>query len=292
MVHSADPRVVAVVLNWCREADTRACLESLLDGDYPALEILLVDNASPDDSGQRLHGAFPHLPYIQTGENLGYTGGNNVGIRWALEAGADYILILNNDTVVDPDTVSRLVTTARQRVDLGAVAPLIVYHSEPDRVWYGGGEFSRRRALGIHEGEGAAVAGEMVPREVRFVTGCCFLSPAAVLDELNGFREDYFAYLEDAELSLRMQEAGYTLWYEPRARVRHRISPERGTETPFQIRQRDRNRRRLVREHYAPVDRLFFAVFFYPTRMIHLFRYLVKGDLRRAGAIVRGMTEP
>jgi GT2 family glycosyltransferase len=284
------PVVTAIVLNWCGEADTAACLRSLAAGDYPALRVLLVDNGSPDGSGDKLHAAFPETPYLQTGTNLGYTGGNNRGMELALEDGCDYVLVLNNDTVAEPDCVSRLVAAARSRPRVGAVGPKILYADEPDRIWFAGGDLSRTRALGTHRREGerdddaSAYAG---PEEVTFLTGCCLLIPADVVREVGGFEEDFFAYAEDVDLSLRLAERGYSLLYEPRARLLHRISPTE-QPSPFGIRHATRNRRRLARRRFTAAERVRFALFFYPTRLIRAAGYLLSGDRPRARAVWDG----
>ncbi len=288
---TAAPRVAAVVLNWCSVPDTSACLRSLEASDYPALSVLLVDNASPDGSGAELHALFPHLPYLQTGANLGYTGGNNRGIERALADGADYVLVLNNDTLVDPDAVTRLVEAARSRPRVGAVGPKIVYADAPDRIWFGGGDFSRARALGYHRGEGQPdpqpSGGE--PEEVTFLTGCCLLLPAQVLREVGGFEEDFFAYVEDVDLCLRLMERGYRLLYQPAGRIAHRV-PLHEAPSAFGIEHGVRNRVRLARRRYGAADRLRFSVFFYPTRLLRAMGYLSRGDRERARAVWRGMT--
>jgi len=279
------PNVTAIVLNWCNEPDTAACLDSLAASRYDALTVLLVDNASPDGSGDRLHARFPNLPYLQTGSNLGYAGGNNRGMERAIELGADYLLVLNNDTLVDPDCVARLVATAESTA-AAVAAPQIRYFDAPDRVWYGGGTFSRARALGLHR-LAAAPAASGSATAVSFVTGCCFLIRADTVQSLGGFDESFFAYVEDAELSVRLAAAGLTMLYEPSAKVLHRIAPA-APDTPFQIRQRDRNRRRLVDRHYGRRERAVFALWFYPTRLVHLARFVATGDRARARAIIDG----
>ncbi|MGH7623484.1 MAG: glycosyltransferase family 2 protein, partial [Gemmatimonadaceae bacterium] len=165
------------------------------------------------------------------------------------------------------------------------VAPQIRYFDAPDRVWYGGGTFSRPRAVGVHSA--SRKSDRAAPSPVTFVTGCCFLIRAAVVRELGGFEEAFFAYVEDAELSVRLRAAGHTMLYEPRARLLHRIKPL-AAETAFQIRQRDLNRRRLVGKHYNLRERAVFAMWFYPTRAVHLARYLAVGDRARASAIIGG----
>lgn len=286
--------MTAVVLNWCGEDDTAACLRSLLAGDYPALTILLVDNGSPDGSGERLHAAFPAIAYLQTGANLGYTGGNNAGIRWAMEAGADYVLILNNDTVVEPAAVRRLVEAASGVERIGATAPKILYFAKPDRIWFGGGHLSRLHGLGLHEqqGERDAPGPADTVRDITFATGCCCLFPTDALRTVGVFAEDFFAYVEDVELSLRLARAGYRILYQPEARVLHRVPLDEGVApSAFQIRLRDRNRRRLVRRHFGWRERLMFAARFYPSRVVRLAQYAGKGDWARAQALWSGMTE-
>ena len=288
------PRVTAIVLNWCREEVTLECLKSLLACDYPGLTVLLVDNGSPDGSGERIHAAFPGVAWVQTSSNLGYTGGNNRGINWALERGADYVLVINNDAVIEPDAVTRLVEAAGAGPQVGAVAPKILYFRAPDRIWFGGGRFSVLRGTGIHQRQGRRdlPAVDDAVRDVSFVTGCCCLLSADALRRVGGFAEDFFAYVEDVELSVRLSRAGYRLLYQPAARVLHRVPEDPVAPTPFQILHRDRNRRRLVRRHLAPAQRMLFAARFYPSRLMRLAQYAGVGDWARAGAIWRGMTAP
>jgi GT2 family glycosyltransferase len=287
---SARPRVCALVLNWCAEDLTSACVETLERSAYPALEVLVIDNASPDGSGERLARRFPHHRFLQTGENLGYTGGNNRGIEMVLPLRYDYLLILNNDTEISPDAVERLVEAAESGERVGAVAPKILYHAEPDRVWFGGGHLSLARALGYHRHEGVRDGddGATGVEEVSFLTGCCLLVPVPVLREVGSFAEDYFAYVEDVEFCHRLRSAGYRLLYQPEARILHHSPTGDHQPTPGQIVLRDRNRRRLARSHLTPLERLRFALFFYPSRLIRLAGYVARGDRARAMAIVRG----
>lgn len=272
------------------EEITAACIESLLAQDYPALTVLLVDNASYDGSGGRLRARYPGIAYLNTGGNFGYTGGNNRGMRYALERGADFVLVLNNDTVLEPGCVSALMRSARQAGRFGAIAPKILYWDDPGRIWYGGGDYSWARALGSHrremEPDDPSEGARLEP--MTFATGCCFLMPAPVAREMGGFREDFFIYGEDTELSLRLVRAGYPLYYQPAARLLHREPPGRRLASPFATRQRDRNRRRIVQAHYGWPMRLVFALWFYPTRAVRLVQYLLRGDWQGARAQVAG----
>lgn len=288
-------RTVVVVLNWCNEADTAACLRSVLAQDHPSVTPLLVDNGSPDGSGERLATAFPEVAYLQTGRNLGYTGGNNSGLAWARASGADHVVVLNNDAVLEPDCVSRLLAAARGDPAVGLVAPKILALDDPRRLWYAGGSLSRVRGLGLHWREGEPDDPRRdppAPVPVTFATGCCFLITRAALEAVGGFEDAYFAYGEDADLSHRLAERGLRLVYEPAARVHHRDPAVRGEPSEFHIVQRDRNRRRFARLRLGVARRGAFWCWFYPTRAVHLVRYLSRGDRRRARAIWRGMWGP
>jgi hypothetical protein len=292
-----DPSVVVVVLNWNGEHDTAACLDSLLAQRGLSFDILLIDNASPDGSGARLHARYPALPYLQTGENLGYAGGNNLGLEWARARGTEWVVVVNNDTVADPDCLRRLLDVAVTDPRIASLAPLIVRFDDPERIWFAGGRHDRVRAIGVHEHWNAPVA-RVLDRldgapwhECSFLTGCCLLLRCAAIEEVGPFQADYFAYVEDLELSARLANAGWRMGWVPRARLAHRV-PALGTEpTPMQIRLRDRNRRRLARRGYRAPWRVLFSLWFWPTRMILLARYAFRRDWERASAIVTGMTE-
>lgn len=291
------PRVWVIVLNWNGEEDTAACVDSLLAQRGVSIEILVVDNASPDGSGERLHARYPRLAYLQTGANLGYAGGNNRGYAWVRARGADWVLVLNNDTVADPDCVRHLLDVATTDSRIAALAPLIVRHDHPDRVWFAGGRHDRIRAVGVHRHWNAPVA--QVLRDVgsgaawqscSFLTGCCLLLRCAAIGAAAPFREEYFSYVEDLELSMRLRRDGWHIGWAPAARLAHRVPAIGSAPTPMQVWLRDRNRRRLVREGYRRPWRALFALWFWPTRIMLLVRYAARRDWARASAILTGMT--
>jgi GT2 family glycosyltransferase len=286
------PRVTAVVLNWCNEHDTIECLDSLKRQDYPVLTILLVDNGSPDGSGARLHARYPAISFLQTGENLGYAGGNNRGMKQALDDGADYVLVLNNDTALEESCVRELVQAARSE-QVGAVGAKILRYDAPEKIWFGGGRFDRLRAIGRHERANQVDVdpAERQLLEATFLTGCCLLIPAATLRTVGYFRDDFFAYLEDVEFGLRIMKSGYRLLLAPAARLRHKVPPLGSLPSPSQIHLRDRNRRRIVRSHYSLFEALRFASWFYPARLALMVTYGLRGDAARVRGILRGMVE-
>jgi hypothetical protein len=193
------PLVVVVVLNWNGRDDTVACLESLRGLRYPHARILIVDNGSTDDSVAVFRRRFPAIRCLQTGSNLGFAEGNNVGIRAALADGADYVWLMNNDATTDPDALDRLVEAAESRPDVGIVGPKIYYAGEPRRIWFAGGAISPLGRLG-HEGWNRIDEGQWdTPHETGYVTGCAFLVKRAVLEKVGLFAPEYFLLFEEAD---------------------------------------------------------------------------------------------
>ena len=133
-----EPSVFIVVLNWNGRADTLTCLRSLQALADKRTRVLVVDNGSTDGSVAAILAAHPEVPVIETGRNLGYAGGNNVGVRHAIAEGADFVLVLNNDTVCAPDMIDRLLQAAAKHPGAGMFCPRIFYMHDPGRVWFDG----------------------------------------------------------------------------------------------------------------------------------------------------------
>jgi GT2 family glycosyltransferase len=247
------PSVAIVVLNWNLPIETIACVQSLQAGDYPRQQIVIVDNGSTDDSVARLRDHFgDSVAILETGENLYYAGGNNVGLRWALEAGADWVVVLNNDTIVAPDMVSWLVRTASSSPDLGIVVPMIYWGGDGRRIWAMG---SRRRwwlPLPQDVGKGETDHGQYSqPLDVDYAVGCCMMVCCQVLMRTGLFDPSYRMYYEDADLSARVRRAGFRLVVEPRARMWHLVSASAGRQAAVSCYQKTRYRMRFYRQHTA-----------------------------------------
>lgn len=218
-------RAVVVLLNWKGYDDTVACVESCLKLDHPGTTILIVDNASPDGSGDRLHERFPDLPYLQTGANLGFAGGNNAGIREAARMGADFAWILNNDTEVHRGALSALVRCARSDERIGLVGSRIFYHSRPDVLWFAGGSYDPRTGRSFHEGEGETDGPAFqVRKDVQYVTGCSMLLPLRLLPEVGLMDERFFLIAEELDWNRTIAEKGYRIVYEPESVLWHKVS--------------------------------------------------------------------
>jgi hypothetical protein len=224
--------VAVVVLNWNGRDDTLACLRSLEAVRAPELVTIVVDNGSTDGTVAAAREAFPGVELIETGANLGFAGGNNVGIRRALELGVDSVLVLNNDIEVDPGFVQALVDEGARRPDAGALCSKILFADPPGLIWFAGASFDPRagyngRQRGYREPDGEGFADVV---ETDRACGAAMLVPRAVLEQVGLFDEGLFLYVEDTEWSLRARDAGHRLYVVPASRVVHRVSAGSGGE--------------------------------------------------------------
>lgn len=224
MDHSK-PLVVVVVLNWNGRRDTEECLASLRKVTYGRFKVLLVDNASSDDSVPFVEEHFPEAEVVANAENLGFTGGNNVGMRRALEMGADWALLLNNDTTVEPEFLTTLVSAAQADPRIGVIGPLINYYDPKDRVWFAGGRLSLTWGFSWHVGNRATDRGQYRGCiDEDFQTGAAMMISRRVLDEVGLLDEGLFIYFEDTDLSVRARKAGHRVVCCRDARIHHKIS--------------------------------------------------------------------
>lgn len=257
MVESV-PHVTAVVLNWNNYDDTSSCIESLLDQAYENLHVIVVDNGSTDGSAERIGSEFPSVDLVRTGENLGFGGGMNVGIERALENGADYVWLVNNDTIYpDRGVLETLVRTAEERETIGIVTPLIRAYPNTRETYFERGFIDERSYnADVHEGtrslidlrfdkdaievhaEGALVWNDFIPL-------CCALVRREVIEDVGTLPEEYFLYYEDADYGVQITDAGYEL-------VTHR-----GCEAYHRSAASSENR--VLPEYYKARNRVLFA---------------------------------
>jgi GT2 family glycosyltransferase len=210
--------LVAVVLNWNGGEDTLAALESLR-----GVDTVCVDNGSADGSADAVASRFPQVELIRTGVNLGFAGGNNVGIRRALERGADWVLLLNNDAVADAGLPAALEAAARARPDAGVLACKVFFTDPPDRLMYAGGTVNLALGYsGRQDGFGDLDDGRFdALRDVERATGAAMAVSGAAIEEVGLLDESLFAYVEDTEWSVRIRRAGFAVVFVPDAKAWH-----------------------------------------------------------------------
>ncbi len=242
------PRVTAVVLNWHGYDKTQRCLASLAALDYPALDIVLIDNGCSEFQGE-VFPARPRVTYLESATNLGFAGGANLGIRHATEA--RYIWFVNNDATPSPDCLQRMVESALADPMIAIVGPKILRADDTSQIDSVAVRVDQRSGRFRLVGHGETDDGQYnqhVP--VDAVTGCALLARAETLEELGGFDEKYFLYLEDVDLCLRARAIGKTVLYCPTGQVLHDRPPaNQGRQSVSSIYYTTRNHLLLMSTH-------------------------------------------
>jgi hypothetical protein len=217
-----DLRVGVILVNWKAASETIACIDSLMASEYPVWRIYVIDNASCDGSCDVIKAAHPQVRVIPTSRNLGYAGGFNIGRTQALEDGADYIWLLNNDTVVDPSALGDLLE-ADAKFGPAILTPRINYMDPPGEIWYVGGRLDWRMKS-YHIDPSSVDLKSLNPFVVEWATGCSAICSADVMRHVGAMDERYFLYLEDVDWSLRAKRLGMSVYCVPQAQVLHRVS--------------------------------------------------------------------
>lgn len=252
-----EPSVAIILLNYNGYDYTNACIESLEHINYQNYIIIVVDNDSTDDSFEKLEKfRSDKIQVIKSDKNGGFAYGNNYGIKYALNIGFDFVLLLNNDTTVDPDFMKELIKCADIDPDIGIVTSRIMYGSSPDKIWYAGGDVDWKHVRAIHKGLNKSIENISTndPEMVTFASGCCMLIPSKVIEDVGGLSEDYFMYYEDLDYCLKIIDSGKKIVYNPNAVVYHYVSCSSGGEdSPFSIEWLNRSRR-FIKKKYKNRD--------------------------------------
>ncbi|MDB5311377.1 MAG: hypothetical protein JWO38_5579 [Gemmataceae bacterium] len=221
----AGSRVWIVPVNFNGLEDTRKCLRSLAELSIP-VSVVVVDNASIDDPTAVLKAEFPWAHLVRNPVNGGWSGGNNTGIRYALDRGAEQVILLNNDTTVHPDLAARLLAAADAHPDFGVIGPVIRYMDEPDLTMTDGTVFNRPGYPGFFQRQAVPERATDPPAvdEVDIVNGCCMMVRADVFRRVGLIDDRFFLIHEEADFCLRVREAGWTCGVLAEALVWHKGS--------------------------------------------------------------------
>lgn len=262
-------KVAIIIINYNREKDTVDCLESLLDQDFSknAFSTIVVDNGSKNKFATDKNYKEIGLKILRSEKNLGFAGGNNLGIEYALDNGADYVLLLNNDTFVDRRFVKELINVFEDKKYAGIVAPKIYfakgfefhdkYRTEDlgKVFWYTGGIMDWNNVIGKHRGVDDVDTGQYDKIEkTDFASGCCFLTSREVLEKVGMFDEKFFLYYEESDLCERVKRKGFSIFYAPRSVLWHKNAQSTGGSGSG------------LQDYYISRNRLLFGIRYAPFR--------------------------
>lgn len=266
-------KIVVVILNFKVKNLALKCINSVKKSSWENLEIVMVDNNSQDgleEETNKLEG----VKFIQTGKNLGYTGGNNIGIKKGLEMGAELILILNPDTTISKDIVE-ILAKSLEKEDAGIIGPKIYFSSDSEKkIWYAGGVFDTANVIGSHRGVNEEDHGQYNKiEETDYVSGAAMMVKAEVFNKIGFFDERYFLYYEDSDFCFRARKAGFKIIYNPKAIVYHENAKSTGLGSPLQ-------------DYFITRNRMYFASKFLPFRTKFA---LLREGIRNLGSKIRRM---
>jgi len=222
------PGLRVIIVNWCNPEDTIECIQSVLSSSISHSQVLVIDNGSNDDSINQISIAFPDVEILSLQENLGYAGGYNFGIESALRQGANEVFILNNDTIVDPQAISLLITSSWDiRV------PKIYFHEPADLIWSAGSQWRKFPPMvtmrGYRKPDNTHYSN---PLELEFATGCALMIKREVFERAGLFDLEFKNYFEDYDFIYRVRKAGFRVGFVPEAKIWHKVSRSLGEGSP------------------------------------------------------------
>ena len=233
MTISSAPSIAIVILNWNGWQDTVECLASLKKLTYPNWNAIVVDNNSSDGSRQKIIQSFPDITFIQNDNNLGFAEGNNVGIREALRSNANYIFVLNNDTILDPSIFTYLLIESEKFNGQGIFSPRIFSYSHPQEISFGGAKWLPDKAkfliMQSSNTDFFIEKGDNI--ETGFALGCAMFFNRAVPEHIGLFDTTFFLHFEDLDWCTRAKKAGIQILHVPKAKLWHKISSTFQRET-------------------------------------------------------------
>ena len=288
-------KLAIILVNYNGKQYNEACIDSILAGQSSCdKSIIVVDNASQDDSMELLRKRYNNdarIELIALEDNYGFSYANNVGIRRAIEEGADYVLLLNNDTEIDVDMLARLEECAQRHPD-SMIVPKIYYSDRRDVIWSAGGKVSPLIRKVSHIGVDQVDRGQFEEEaEIAFATGCALLIPKGVIEQAGLLDEDFFLYYEDTEYSFRLTGMGIPIYYCPKAVMYHKVGAStKGADSPLCAYYIARNWLLCNRKHLGSRYPLF-LIYFTINRLVCCMLWLVHGKTALVKATIRGIRD-
>lgn len=279
--------VFVVIPSWNLVDDLVVCIDSLLGSSSQPLFVVVVDNASTDGTCGIIQNRFKEsVKVIVCEQNLGFARAVNIGIQFAVEAGAEFVLVLNNDTLVDSHMVFDLVNALESYPAVGIASPLIYRFDDPDCIW----RIGDRQLWGPPLiWKIAKLPSRQEPVSVEYVTGCAMMVKREVFSVVGGFATDYQMYFEDADFCQRVRASGFGILVVPQAKMWHKVSQSTRTLVPQRVYDQFRGRVIFMNRH-SPLALWGLAnLYIWVRLMIEFGRYLFLGDWRSAMAAVQGV---
>jgi GT2 family glycosyltransferase len=218
------PKIIVLLLNWNGKKDTLECIQSLKKVDDPNFQVIVVDNGSKDGSVAAIRSAHPEIPILETGSNLGFAGGNNVGIEWALRHKAEWIFLLNNDTIVDRDVLKKLREAAKWEPKGKIFGAKILRYHQPQIIDHIGGFWCAQKGEFFSCESGQEDHPYLNMQKVDYVCGAALFMHRSVPAKIGLLETNFFLFWEETDFCYRAKKAGFEVWTVPEAKIWHKVS--------------------------------------------------------------------
>jgi len=256
-----EPLVSIVTINYNNTKVTLELLLSISECTYKNVQVIVVDNGSVEDPTDKINAKFPQVEVIRSEKNLGFSAGNNLGLR---KANGVLIFFVNNDTLFAENLIEELIKPFFEIKNLGIVSPKVIYYESPNLLQYAGSTdinplTGRNKVIG----QGQADNDSLFPSGVTyFAHGAAMIIRKNLLKKIGGFPDVYFLYYEELDYSIRLRRAGYKIYYNNNAVIYHRVSYSVGEESPLKVYYMTRNRILFMRRNFPGIKFYIFVLFF------------------------------
>ena len=276
--------VAVVIVNYNGFEDSVECIKSVIETGVDS-KIVFIDNASKINEADEIKQLFKDVECIRVNNNYGYSAGCNIGIRYALLHNYKYVLILNNDTIIDKEMIYIL----RDKADKKVISvPKMLYYSEPNVIWYGGGKIDKKTGNAKNLKMNFKDDSETEVQQCTFATGCCLMLSMATINAIGMLDESFFMYCEDEEYSLRALKNNIEIIYVPTAKLWHKVSKSTGgSESAFCFYYLTRNILKCINE-YKDYFRTGATLYTILSRYIRAIQYKLKGN-KNCNAFLKGI---
>jgi len=290
------PLVYIIVLNYNGHRDTIRCIKSLNCISYSNFRIVIVDNLSTDNSRDKIISYLKNykikfnfynspelaiksknkkhiISIIQSQFNGGYGFGNNIGLKHSIENNADYMLIINNDTIVEPEFLEPMVNSCENNQNIGIASGKICYLNAPDIIWFNGGKFTPTLAKVVHYDYNEKNIGQTSIKPISFITGCMWLLPRKIVKEVGLINEEYFMYLEDLEYCQRVLNKGFTLKVFSESIIYHKVgSTTGGKHSSLSVFYRTKNMNKYLLNYIVLPSKIIAIIMFNMSTIIQIIK--------------------
>ncbi len=278
-------KVGFVILSYKNVIDTVECIESLrnIKGNFD-IKIYLVDNSDNEDFLKDILNKV-NVDFFKKVENNGYSSGNNIGMQTAYEDGCQYIVVINNDTVVEPNFLKPMIDFMENNIDVGAVSPVILTF-KGEKIWCSGGVY--RKLLGNYSMTRKTID---EPTRAEFISGCCLCIRRSTLEKVGYFDETYFMYNEDSDWCFRLTKAKFKMFVIPESIIYHKVSLSSGINSPFQLYYIFRNRLVFIYKNFNGLKKLIYLFLNYFITFAKSLKYRICRDKNRSDALNYSMID-